>query len=117
MHKFPHLEYQSTMETNFMNITRKIQETGNDPSRIPDMLQARIYTESYEDIMDVYKEFTSSWDLDLIRVKNEITSPLKRITLLFVFCKGIICEIKLEFGKRLVQSNANSLLYFLATRA
>ena len=67
--------------------------------KVDDMLRASIYVDHEEEMKEVYEELCEGWDLDLIKVKNELDKPLKRVTLYFVFYKGITCEIKLRFGE------------------
>ena len=67
--------------------------------KVDDMLKASIYCESEQDMKDVYEELSEGWDLDLVKVINEMDKPLRRITLYFVFYKGITCEIKLRYGE------------------
>ena len=67
--------------------------------KVDDMLRASIYVETEEDMKNVYEELIEGWDLDLVKVINELDKPLKRVTLYFVFYKGITCEIKLRYGE------------------
>jgi len=87
------------METNITTITKKILSHNGDPMKVDDMLRASIYVDSEDDMRNVYEELVDAWDLDLIKVKNEMDKPLKRVTLYFVFYKGITCEIKLRYGE------------------
>lgn len=117
MENFPDIRYVSNMETNMITITKKILKHQGDPMKVPDMLRASIYVDTEDEMRDVYEELTNAWDLDLIKVVNEMNKPLKRVTLYFVFYKGITCEIKLRFGEQKVQKAANILLYNLSNSA
>jgi len=99
MENFPHIRYKSDMETNITTITRKILQHQGNPMKVDDMLRASIYVETEEDMKSIYEELAEGWDLDLIKVVNEMDKPLKRVTLYFVFYKGITCEIKLRYGE------------------
>ena len=75
------------------------------------MLRGSVFVETQEDLMDVYNLFVNSSDFDLIQVKNEFNKPydsekigyrkpFNRVILYLIFNNGIICEIKLIFGKQ-----------------
>ena len=66
---------------------------------------------------DVYEELVDGWDLDLVKIVNEMDKPLRRVTLYFVFYKGITCEIKLRYGEQRIQKKANTFLYHLSNSA
>jgi hypothetical protein len=105
------------METNITTITKKIQTNQGNPMKVNDMLRASIYVENEEDMKNVFEELIEGWDLDLVKVVNEMDKPLKRVTLYFVFYKGITCEIKLRYGEQKVQKKANTMLFTLAQAA
>ena len=88
------------MEQNFVEITKKIESHNGDPLRVPDMLRSTVFVPTYDDLMAVFKEFNDAWDFDLIKVVNEITTPLRRVTLCFIFCRGIAMNMNRMYGSQ-----------------
>ena len=98
---FPRIKFTLNMETNFTKILRKIKNENNgNPTnlKISDMIQAEIFVHTYDEVISVYKRLMNSQELNLVKIKNEISLPLKRISLFVIFNSGILCEIKLKFG-------------------
>jgi len=87
------------MESNVVRLAQQIEASNGDPFTINDVLQATFWVNSADDIAAIYDELVGSWDIEMVKVENRM-SENKSINLVFVFCKGIVCQAHLRYGEK-----------------
>ena len=102
------------MRTNPVELKETIDSNESAPFHIGDMLSATFYATSVNQIISIYEDLTIGWDLEIVKIQNYIKAPIRTVILHFVFCKSILCEIRLDYGQKPPNFEAHQFLQRLS---
>ena len=78
-----------------------------------DMIRASINVSELEQIIQAYQILDEMKSINVVRIKNKITSDLQNVSINFIFNNSIIGEIQIRFGNKSPNYYTNHFLYEL----
>ena len=78
------------------------------------MLRATIIVLDPNQMMQIYEHLCKHKNLNLVKIKNKMSTPLRNVTLNMIYSHNIIIEIQLQCGEKPINYGANHFLYELS---